>query len=111
MHIHVYALLGKIMLPYVHYRSSIYITSHYNTAIGECHEFVWEKWPHGTNGAVYSSKQIRLQNNLIPYFITMLIKFADISQSDCSNCIMQQVKDPCARPGWAGCLTWENSFH
>ena len=85
MHIHVYALLGNIMLPYVHYRSSIYITIHYNIAIGAYHELVWEKWPHGTNGAVHSSKPIRLQYNLIPYFITMLIKFADISKSDCSN--------------------------
>ena len=43
--------------------------------------------------------------------IMMLIKFADLSQSDRSNWFMWQVKDPCPRPGWDGCLTRENSFH
>ena len=37
--------------------------------------------------------------------IMMLMKFSDLSQSDRSNWIMWQVKDPCPRPGWDGCLT------
>ena len=37
----------------------------------------------------------------------MLVKFADLSQSDRSNWVMWQVKDPCPRPGWDGCLTRE----
>ena len=41
------------------------------------------------------------------YSIMMLMKFADRSQSDRSNLVMWQVKDPCPRPGWDGCLTWE----
>ena len=34
-----------------------------------------------------------------------------LSPSDRSNWVMWQVKDPCPRPGWDGCLTRENSFH
>ena len=41
------------------------------------------------------------------YSIMMLVKFADLSQSDRSNWVMWQVKDPCPRPGWDGCLTRE----
>ena len=37
----------------------------------------------------------------------MLIKFADLGQSDHSNRVMWQVKDPCARPGCDGRLTRE----
>ena len=37
----------------------------------------------------------------------MLMKFSDLSQSDRSNWVMWQVKDPCPRPGWDGCLTRE----
>ena len=37
----------------------------------------------------------------------MLMKFADLSQSDRSNWVMCQVKDPCPRPGWDGCLNQE----
>ena len=40
--------------------------------------------------------------------IMMLMKFSDLSQSDRSNWVMwRQVKDPCPRPGWDGCLTRE----
>ena len=39
--------------------------------------------------------------------IMMLVKFSDLSQSDRSNWVMWQVKDPCPRPGWDGCLTRE----
>ena len=39
--------------------------------------------------------------------IMMLVKFADLSQLDRSNWVMWQVKDPCPRPGWDGCLTRE----
>ena len=41
------------------------------------------------------------------YSIMMLVKFSDLSQSDRSNWVMWQVKDPCPRPGWDGCLTQE----
>ena len=39
--------------------------------------------------------------------IMMLVRFGDLSQSDCSKWVMWQVKDPQPRPGWDGCLTWE----
>ena len=39
--------------------------------------------------------------------IMMLMRFGDLSQSDCSKWVMWQVKDPQPRPGWDGCLTWE----
>ena len=42
--------------------------------------------------------------------IMMLMKFADLSQSDHSNWVMWQVKDPFTRPGWDGCLTREDAF-
>ena len=41
----------------------------------------------------------------------MLMKFSDLSQSDRSNWVMWQVKDPCPRPGWDGCLTRENGIY
>ena len=41
------------------------------------------------------------------YHLMMLMKFANLSQSDRSNWVMWQVKDPCPRPGWDGCLTRE----
>ena len=41
----------------------------------------------------------------------MLMKFSDLSQSDRSNWVMWQVKDPRPQPGWDGCLTRENGFH
>ena len=34
----------------------------------------------------------------------MLMKFADLSQSDRLNWVMWQVKDPFPQPGWDGCL-------
>ena len=37
--------------------------------------------------------------------IMMFMKFSDLSQSDRSNWVMWQVKDPCPRPGWDGWLT------
>ena len=40
----------------------------------------------------------------------MLMKFANLSQSDRSNWVMWQVKDPCPRPGWDGCLTREKEL-
>ena len=43
--------------------------------------------------------------------IMMLMKFSDLSQSDRSNWVMSQFKDPCPRPGWDWCLTRENGFH
>ena len=43
----------------------------------------------------------------ILYSIMMLMKFSDLSQSNLSNWVMWQVKDPCPRPGWDGCLTRE----
>ena len=43
------------------------------------------------------------QSTLTPYVdcnsIMMLMKFSDLSQSDRSNWVMWQVKDPCPRPG------------
>ena len=39
--------------------------------------------------------------------IMMLVKFSYLSQSDRSNWVMWQVKDPCPRPEWDGCLTRE----
>ena len=40
------------------------------------------------------------------------MKFSDLSQSDHSNWVMWQVKDPCPQPEWDGCLTREkNGFH
>ena len=39
--------------------------------------------------------------------IMMLMKFSYLSQSDRSNWVMWQVKDPCPRPGRDGCLTRE----
>ena len=41
------------------------------------------------------------------YSIMMLMKFADLSQSNRSNWVMWQVTDPCSRAGWDGCLTRE----
>ena len=37
----------------------------------------------------------------------MLMKLSDLSQSDRSNWVMWQVKDPCPRPGRDGWLTSE----
>ena len=45
--------------------------------------------------------------SLMTYSIMMLVRFGDLSQSDCSKWVMWQVKDPQPRPGWDGCLTWE----
>ena len=45
--------------------------------------------------------------NWVSNSIMMLMKFLDLSQSDRSNWVMWQVKDPCPRPGWDGCLTRE----
>ena len=46
------------------------------------------------------------------YFIMMLMKFVDLSQSNRSNWIMWQVNDPCPPPVWDGSPTREkNSFH
>ena len=39
----------------------------------------------------------------------MLMKFSDLSQWDRSNWVNWQVKDPCPRPGWDGCLTREKT--
>ena len=44
-------------------------------------------------------------------YIVMLMKFSDLSESVRSNWVMWQVKDPCPRPGWDGCLTRKNCFH
>ena len=41
------------------------------------------------------------------YSILILMKFSDLSQWDRSKWAMWQVKDPCPRPGWDGCLTRE----
>ena len=43
--------------------------------------------------------------------IMMLVRFGDLSQSDCSKWVMWQVKDPQPRPGWDGCLTWEKMVY
>ena len=43
----------------------------------------------------------------LDYSIMMLMKFSDLSQSDRSNLVMWQVKDPCPRHGWDGGLTRE----
>ena len=48
-----------------------------------------------------------IDSSLNPYSIMMLMKFADLSHSDRSNCVMWQVKDPCPRPGWDGYLARE----
>ena len=45
------------------------------------------------------------------YSIMMLMKFSDLSQSDRLNWVMWQVKDPCPRPRWDGCVTRENGYH
>ena len=45
--------------------------------------------------------------HVITHSIMMLVRFGDLSQSDCSKWVMWQVKDPQPRPGWDGCLTWE----
>ena len=50
---------------------------------------------------------IKNQEGVELYSIMMLMKFSDLSQSDCSNWVMWQVGDACPRPGWDGCLTWE----
>ena len=47
------------------------------------------------------------QEYIKQYSIMMLMEFSDLSQSDRSNLVMWQVKDPCPRPGWDGCLTRE----
>ena len=61
--------------------------------------------------AVLSNISTR-HNVAMVYSIMMLVKFSDLSQSNRSNWVMWQVKDPCPRPGWNGCLTREkNSFH
>ena len=44
---------------------------------------------------------------IVCYSIMMLMKFADLSQSDRSNWVMRQVKDRWPRSGWDGCLTRE----
>ena len=43
----------------------------------------------------------------VNHSIMMLVRFGDLSQSDCSKWVMWQVKDPQPRPGWDWCLTWE----
>ena len=65
--------------------------------IGRCHT-------HKNKVEIYPNI---LESWLIMYSIMMLVKFADLSQSDRSNWVMWQVKDPCPRPGWDGCLTRE----
>ena len=44
---------------------------------------------------------------VVIYSIMMLMKFSDLSQSDHSNWVMWQVKDPCPGPGWDKYLTRE----
>ena len=39
------------------------------------------------------------------------MKFSDLSQSDRSNWVMWQVKDPCPRPGWDVSDPGKNGFH
>ena len=49
---------------------------------------------------------------IVIYSIMMFMKLSDISQSDRSIWVMWQVKDPCPRPEWDGCLTRKkNYFH
>ena len=50
---------------------------------------------------------LRPSDASVNYSIMMLVRFGDLSQSDCSKWVMWQVKDPQPRPGWDGCLTWE----
>ena len=45
------------------------------------------------------------------YSIMMLMKFADLSQTDRSNWVMWQVKHPCPRPGWDGVWPGKIVFH
>ena len=70
------------------------------------HEHSWIG--HGASMRTWMHKACSLVN--IRYSIMILMKFADLSQSDCSNWVMWQVKDPCSQPRWDGCLTQENSF-
>ena len=59
------------------------------------------------SGKVYGVLSVR-ENLPVRYnYIMMLMKFAYLGRSDRSNWIMWQVKDPCTRPGWDGCLTRE----
>ena len=44
-------------------------------------------------------------------FIMVLMKLADLIQSDHSNWVMWHVDEPFFRPWWVGCLTWEQCFH
>ena len=41
----------------------------------------------------------------------MLVKFADLSQSDRWNWVMWQVKDPCPDLGGTGVWPGKNNFH
>ena len=40
----------------------------------------------------------------------ILLKFADVSQPECSNWVRLQVKNACERTVWDGCVTLKNCF-
>ena len=85
---------------------------------GKCFHLMTSSWHPLFLGAVISScisysndpfANRRCIWDLLQYYIIysiiMLMKFADLSQSDRPNWVMCQVKDPCPRAGWDGCLT------
>ena len=90
---------------------------------GKCFHLMTSSWHPLFLGVVISScisysndafANRRCIWNLVQYYIIysimMLMKFADLSQSDRSNWVMCQVKDPCPGAGWDGCLTRGKAF-
>ena len=102
---------NTIKIPLVRQASEV----HYNvaTAFNISHEMtsceIWELHSHWCNHLTLNVRGLSYLGLTvsITYSIMMLVRFGDLSQSDCSKWVMWQVKDPQPRPGWDGCLIWE----
>ena len=68
---------------------------------------ITNKITYNQMGCSFMKQHAHCGQTLNKYVIMMLMKFSDLSQWDRSNWVMWQVKDPCPRPGWDGCLTRE----
>ena len=66
---------------------------------------LYRLWASGSKH--FNSRLVKTHRYVKKHSIIMLMKYSDLSQSDRSNWVMWQVKDPCPRPGWDECLTRE----
>ena len=87
-----------------HYNVTYMITQMCSNTCAFIKLFIWILFTSNFPGATREAIALIV---LDKYSIMMLVKFSDLSQSDRSNWVMWQVKDPCPRPGWDGCLTRE----